>query len=815
MLRRLLMGIGMLLCGMNANAQHWELLTERSLGFCNYAYDPVQQKLFLVTWRKVLYVSADFGVHTRRIASLPTGRPGGADSYIAAENGYFYLPSTDKGGGYYRSADEGATWVHLSAPTIARSDSVRIRYVPELDELFTLTHRSSDHGTTWTPIKNDGTRDRAVSSLVFTSNSAVWYGLDQFSKRLVRTTDNGSSWSDLDTTGLATLDTPRLYVHPSDDRVLFIAGDFVRGRNYLYRSSDAGATWALVGPNRMGSSTAIAGEEFVFLDSSTVYMNVHDSYRSWCSLFLSRDAGRTWKIINQNNRLQALWSRGRELYAWDNVAKSLLAMRVEDNTWRRIGGLTESWHDMVALDFRHALACESTAPGFITNDRGATWEGFALHDQQVQCTAPIFTTHANPPEIFTESSRSTDGGKTWLAWDASRPYVFRRLLAAHPSKPGTAYAFMSDRATQTKRIYITQDAGATWDTTAFPLLLYSFGFAPSDPSIMFGWEGADVWPPYHCLPLPGSFHSTTDGGATWNNAWFGPRGEDGTATISAPVVPPGPPFATIPHVENCVSMFVSPRSSSEVYMQEWYYYFDGFDVRADYEYFRKSASGRGGPWQYSAWKPIHDRISEMFFSPWGGDTMMVYRSPGIFVSTDAGATWSGDLRAPADLLNIQVAWMPGAVIYGSSKAGVMKSYDLGNTWELQNAGLYGNDVDAVHLDWLGNLYAVNGDGLYRWDQLLGVDSREHPVSATFELLENHPNPFQTATTVSFSLPERMTATLRVFNMLGIEVATLADGEFAAGKQHVQWRPGNLAPGVYLLQLRAGARTASRTMLYGR
>ena len=72
MLRRLLLGIGMLLCGATASAQRWELLTERSLGFCNYAYDPVLQKLFLVTWRKVLYVSSDFGVHTRRIASLPT-----------------------------------------------------------------------------------------------------------------------------------------------------------------------------------------------------------------------------------------------------------------------------------------------------------------------------------------------------------------------------------------------------------------------------------------------------------------------------------------------------------------------------------------------------------------------------------------------------------------------------------------------------------------------------------------------------------------------------------------------------------------------
>jgi photosystem II stability/assembly factor-like uncharacterized protein len=814
-LRRVLPGIVMLLCGATAGAQQWELLTERSMGFCNYAYDPALQKLYLVTWRKVLYVSDDFGVHTRRIAALPTGRPGGADFFLAAENGYFYLPSTNKGGGYFRSSDEGATWVQLTAPPIARSDSVKIRYVPELDELFTLTHRSSDHGMTWLPIKNDGARNRSVSSLVFTSNSAVWYGLDQFSKRLVCTTDNGATWTDLDTTGLATVDTPRLTVHPSDDRILFLAGDYVRSKNYLYRSSDAGATWGLVGANRMGSSSAIAGEELVFLDSVTVYLNVHDSYRSWCSLFISRDAGKTWKIINQKNRLYALWSRGRELYAWDNIAKSVLAMREGDNTWRQTGWIHATWYEMVPLDFRHLLACETTAPGFISNDRGASWESFELRDKEVPCTAPILTTHSNPPAIFTGSSRSTDGGNTWLTWDATRPYQFLGLLRAHPSKAGTVYAFMIDHATQTKRICITQDAGTTWDSTSFPLLDYFFGFAPSDPSIMFGWQTVDMWPPNHALPLPGPFYSTTDGGVTWNNAWFVPDGGVGNAMMSATAVPPGPPSATIPHVENCVSMFVSPRSSAEVYQHQWYLYDPIVDQATEYEYFRKSTTGRGGPWQSSAWGPIRDRISDMYFSPWGGDTMMVYSSPSVFVSTDAGSTWSGELRAPADLLNVQVAWMPGAVIYGSSKAGVMKSEDLGNTWQLQNAGLYGNDVDAIHLDWLGNLYALNGDGLYRWDQLLDAEGQERPVSASVELLENYPNPFQSATTVSFSLPVRMVATLRVFNMLGIEVATLADGEFAAGTKRVQWRPDRLAPGVYLLQLRAGAWTASRTMLCGR
>jgi hypothetical protein len=78
-----------------------------------------------------------------------------------------------------------------------------------------------------------------------------------------------------------------------------------------------------------------------------------------------------------------------------------------------------------------------------------------------------------------------------------------------------------------------------------------------------------------------------------------------------------------------------------------------------------------------------------------------------------------------------------------------------------------------------------------------------PIPLQFQLFQNYPNPFNPSTTIRFSLPHRSNVTLKVFDVLGREVATLVDGEMAASEHSVnfnaEWIPG----GVYFAQLKAG------------
>jgi hypothetical protein len=76
------------------------------------------------------------------------------------------------------------------------------------------------------------------------------------------------------------------------------------------------------------------------------------------------------------------------------------------------------------------------------------------------------------------------------------------------------------------------------------------------------------------------------------------------------------------------------------------------------------------------------------------------------------------------------------------------------------------------------------------------------VPERLTLGQNYPNPFNPSTTVEFAVPQNSFATMKVYNILGQEVATLFRGELAAGIHSVEWSPKNLSSGVYVYRLEA-------------
>jgi hypothetical protein len=75
---------------------------------------------------------------------------------------------------------------------------------------------------------------------------------------------------------------------------------------------------------------------------------------------------------------------------------------------------------------------------------------------------------------------------------------------------------------------------------------------------------------------------------------------------------------------------------------------------------------------------------------------------------------------------------------------------------------------------------------------------------TFSLLKNYPNPFNPSTTILFSVPVRDVTTVKVYSILGSEVAHVFDGDTEPGTQYrVQYDASSLAGGIYIVHLRSG------------
>lgn len=81
-------------------------------------------------------------------------------------------------------------------------------------------------------------------------------------------------------------------------------------------------------------------------------------------------------------------------------------------------------------------------------------------------------------------------------------------------------------------------------------------------------------------------------------------------------------------------------------------------------------------------------------------------------------------------------------------------------------------------------------------------------------LGSFPNPFNPATTITYTLPAGGHVLLEVFNMLGQRLAVLADQEMRAGTYSVRWRP-DAASGVYHCRLQATSLSGSSTVVRSR
>ena len=85
------------------------------------------------------------------------------------------------------------------------------------------------------------------------------------------------------------------------------------------------------------------------------------------------------------------------------------------------------------------------------------------------------------------------------------------------------------------------------------------------------------------------------------------------------------------------------------------------------------------------------------------------------------------------------------------------------------------------------------------------------IPKEYNLSQNYPNPFNPSTTISFSLPKAEKVSLRVYNILGEQVADLINGNREAGYYNVTWNASNISSGIYIYRLEAGSNVISKKM----
>ncbi len=388
----------------------------------------------------------------------------------------------------------------------------------------------------------------------------------------------------------------------------------------------------------------------------------------------------------------------------------------------------------------------------------------------------------------------------------------------------------------------TTNAGSDWLlVTPFP---NDTVWSSSDPALSMSWVNATHgWKINSIGPAYGNsygvvLHSTTNGGNTWQKKVLSTTEGDFGFEIQFADVNNGwllvfnfaTQTATFMRTTDGGNNWV-PFDGAGIFFYVdantgWSFYGSGMNgADPPYKILRTTNGGTNWTEQYS--DTTAGGYNAMYFSDqqYGwiiGDNAKVMRT------TDGGTTWnfitnsgiSTDYRSKSVFfLDANNGWISSKD--GAGYGTLQHTTNGGTTWSTQVTPLQntqgGNSifsiyfVDAQH-GWLTADYGY----ICGYTGTTAIENDNGRIKS-FALSQNYPNPFNPSTRIQYSTDSKQFITLKVYNVLGNEVATLVNEEKPAGNYSAVFNghtygSQNLASGVYLYRLTSGTVTEARKMI---
>ncbi len=204
-----------------------------------------------------------------------------------------------------------------------------------------------------------------------------------------------------------------------------------------------------------------------------------------------------------------------------------------------------------------------------------------------------------------------------------------------------------------------------------------------------------------------------------------------------------------------------------------------------------------------------------------GDTILVgvrtlpqtTRHIGVHRSTNGGQTWSRTYSGGRVSGFVRSAASHNT-LFAASEEGILKSTDCGATWTIYNNAMPTRRLTSLIISPYSDTMFVSTEthGVLKvWNYLTDVSEKPNVPERT-ELFQNYPNPFNPTTNLGFRIADFGFVSLKVFDVLGREVATLVNEEMRAGNYEKKFDGSDLASGVYLYRMQAGGFAAVKKFI---
>ncbi|HMN17463.1 MAG TPA: YCF48-related protein [Ignavibacteriaceae bacterium] len=704
-------------------------------------------------------------------------------------------------------------------------------------------HKTTDGGLTWTWLSN--APDTTKYDIFFIDQNIGWsVGFNGF---IIKTTDGGDNWFSQTNTSVT---SRTLYgVYSTDANNVYVVGS----SDAVLKSSDGGNTWNLI-PMIYGTTTDYRGVYFPPTGSGQIGFIVGHRNR----IAKTTNAGATWSSVYDGGTTNQLWSVDFDDSFVNGLAcgalSTVLRTTNSGNTWSAVGGFPAgiTFYSVRFGSDNAVYLSGNNGYLFKSTDGGATWNELGYRFTTSSLKDVSFADTLNGYVVGTNFvARTTNGGLTWMQQTSPFSGDINEVVATS-----------SDHAVagcDGGNVIVTTNGGNNWnlvatgitgtnsDILAIDFINDNFGIAAAYNGTVakttdggFNWtivsaiSGFNPWDMDMVDSLYGwvagtgeRIVRTTDGGLTWQqqlsvggigtygisfidrqrgiaggtggNTYYTTNG--GVNWLSA-TTPPGNTVWGIHFVESPVlgSIGMTACASGYVYIST-----DGganwtleprYTISTFSDIFMTDAA--------HAWIVGNSGVILKYDQPANVPVELLSFSSFV-VDDDVTLNWSTATETNNAGFQIERSkklevrseeWNSIGFVNGSGTTTKIKSYSY-------------KDENLAAGKYLYRLKQIDLDGTFEYSNIIEAEVLS---PSEFILEQNYPNPFNPNTRIQYAIGSKQFVSLKIFNSLGEEVASLVNEEKSAGFYKIDFNASHLSSGIYYYKIIAGDFVQTRKMI---
>jgi photosystem II stability/assembly factor-like uncharacterized protein len=698
-------------------------------------------------------------------------RLGGYSASVAGDRAYFWCAENlvlgvFQGGDSFK-VSQYAPSADVSNGSVGHGLAFADSLTGYVTDLSAGEFRTTDGGAHWTKVGNIGANIELVE---FGSSSVGWkVGIGG----AYRTSDAGLSWSPM----APLYDKPGIFsnIFALDENSLWVLKSFnaePRPGGAIWYSNTSGSLWTKLNLGNIADTNSQVYLTSIRVNPSGIGFVLgrayHGSTRTSDAFILRTvDFGATWSQTPRPDEfLKEIISLDDETWillgnkqGYEPNGSLQLKTTDKGQSWeltKPLSGMYDRVGSAVYLESRGRIIVSTSGGIYVSDDRGQTYNRLTserdIYVADMTMDRQPASTESQWILAKSNSDRtfllSTDAGRNW------QPKVFPGSTSLGYGDAritdGSIFVIVNEYA-----LYQSIDTGATWGRIDLQ------GYAARRALAVDGNQRLSFQGDAELL-------STTNGGEEWLRGPL-PRAYRLNETA---ILSPG-------HVVAVGEYYDTTGTRGLIY----------------------HTSDFGYEWR------IEDRPTEMDQLGWINDTLLyALGTRGLYKSVNDGASWSISYSTPPYYNGLT------AFCFENPSHGLIRSAfftyetsDGGITWNRLNLAIpIQYRINRLAYSVRGELFVV-GNGRLVHQSLEGTDVS--PI-----LLQNHPNPFNPTTTISFSLSKSELVKITLYDFLGRFITTIVDGEYGLGDHSIGFDGSSLASGVYFIRLYTQTNLATRKML---